>query len=68
METKLAAEVRRRRGDRSLPVTARDVGVSHPTILRLEQGGRPSLDTAVKLARWLGWTVEQVVEAAEQPA
>lgn len=29
---------------------------------------RPSADTARALARWLGWTVEQVLEAADQPA
>lgn len=28
----------------------------------------PSADTARALARWLGWTVEQVFEAAETPA
>jgi hypothetical protein len=35
---------------------------------RLERGThRPSYDSAVKLARWLGWTVEQVMEAAAAP-
>lgn len=39
------------------------------TLSRLERGThRPSYDTAVKLARWLGWTVEQVMEAASAPA
>lgn len=44
------------------------VGVAETTISHQERGThRPSYDTAVKLARWLGWTVEQVMEAAAQP-
>ena len=36
---------------------------------RLETGTRkPSADTARALARWLSWTIEQVLDAAEQPA
>lgn len=28
---------------------------------------RPSYDTAKKLAAWLGWTTDQVMEAAGRP-
>lgn len=39
------------------------------TIASIERGShRPSLDTARTLARWLGLSVEQVVDAADTPA
>jgi hypothetical protein len=38
-------------------------------LARLERGThRPTYDTAVKLAAWLGWTTDQVMQAAAQPA
>jgi DNA-binding XRE family transcriptional regulator len=67
--TALGASLVGRRAAASLEVAAAQVGLPYTTLSRLERGThRPSLDTAVKLARWLGWSVEQVVEAAGQPA
>lgn len=58
-----------RRGTRTLQDLGADVGVTYATLSRLERGThRPTYDTAVKLAAWLGWTVEQVMTAATQPA
>lgn len=43
--------------------------VTAGTYYKLERGThRPSTDTARALAKWLGWTVEQVLDAADQPA
>lgn len=48
---------------------ASQAGVPHTTLSRLERGThRPSADTALVLARWLGWTMEQVMAAADEPA
>lgn len=45
------------------------IGVSRSGLAGVERGThRPSYDTAVKLAAWLGWTVEQVMTAATEPA
>lgn len=67
--SRLGAAVRQNRADRSQGELAAELQVTAQTVSRLERGShQPSLDTAVKLARWLGWTVEQVVEAAGQPA
>ena len=45
------------------------IGISQPTLSRLERGThRPSIDTALKLATWLGWSVERVIKAAGEPA
>lgn len=67
--TKLGAAIRKQRGARDQEDQAREIGLSRPTLSRLERGThRPSADTALALARWLGWTVEEVLEAATQPA
>lgn len=61
----LADAVRKKRGDLSQVDAAQAAGVPRATLSRLERGThRPSYDTAVKLARWLGWTVEEVMAGA----
>jgi DNA-binding XRE family transcriptional regulator len=48
---------------------AKLVGIPQATLSRLERGKhRPNTDTARKLAAWLGWSLEQVLDAAEAPA
>ena len=47
---------------------AHELGISRPTLSRVERGSHaPSVTTAIALARWLGWTLEAVVEAAATP-
>lgn len=64
--TALAVAIQARRGGgTSQEDAAAALGLTGVTLSRLERGAhRPSYDTAVKLARWLGWTVEAVMEAA----
>lgn len=65
--TVLGTALRARRGEQSQREAAAEIGLTQPTFTRLERGSHtPSYPTAVALARWLGWTVEQVMEAAEQ--
>jgi transcriptional regulator with XRE-family HTH domain len=65
----LAAAIRTARGTERLTDVAPRLKIAHVTLSRLERGThRPSADTARSLARWLGWTVEQVLDAAEKPA
>lgn len=67
--TRLAVAVQAKRGDRTLRDVAAELATTNTTLSRIERGTHaPSLGTAVALARWLGWTVEQVVEAAGTPA
>ena len=67
--TALGAALVERRAGVALDVTAEELGLTHTTLSRLERGtNRPSADTARALARWLGWTTDQVLEAADQPA
>lgn len=57
-----------RRGEASLDACAEALGIRYTTLSRLERGThRPSYATAVKLAAWLGWTTDQVMEAASTP-
>lgn len=65
----LGASLQAQRAGRPSTEVAPGVGITHATWLRLERGThRPSYDTAVKLAAWLGWTTDQVMQAADQPA
>lgn len=68
-KTALGAAMRARRGSMIGLTAAEELGLHHDHYYRLERGThRPTYDTAVKLARWLGWTVERVMDAADQPA
>lgn len=66
--TRLGVAMQVRRGDTDLRTVGTDLGVTNATLSRLERGThRPSADTARKLATWLGWTIEQVLVAADEP-
>lgn len=67
--TALGVALQERRAGRTSAEVAPAIGVDSSTLLRFERGAnRPTYDTAVKLAAWLGWTVEQVMAAAVAPA
>lgn len=58
-----------RRRESPLRDIAADLGVSNVTLSRIERGTyEPSLTTAIALAKWLGLSVEQVLDAARSPA
>ena len=65
----LGAAIRARRSAAGQTATAADIGVARTTLAQIERGEfTPSINTALALARWLGWSVEQVIEAARTPA
>ena len=67
--TLLGNSIRERRAGQSQREVEEAAAVPHTTLSRLERGThRPTYDTAVKLAAWLGWTTDQVMAAADQPA
>lgn len=67
--TLLGRAIRDRRGPTTQAEAAAGLGIVSLTLSRIERGThRPSYDTAVKLAAWLGWSVEQVMNAAAEPA
>jgi DNA-binding XRE family transcriptional regulator len=66
--TTLGAALRTRRGELTGPDVAAELKLEAGHYYRLERGQhRPTIDTARKLAKWLGWTVEQVFDAADTP-
>lgn len=65
--TLLGQAMQARRGVESGRDVALSIGVDPAVFYRLETGRRgPSAQTARSLARWLGWTTDQVLDAAEQ--
>lgn len=67
--TALGIAIRSRRGVLEQQDAALAIGLPRTTLSRVERGThRPTYDTAVKLAAWLGWTTDQVMEAAGRPA
>jgi transcriptional regulator with XRE-family HTH domain len=46
--------VRDKRGERRLRDTAKDVGISAATLMRIESGRVPDVETFGKVCRWLG--------------
>jgi len=50
----LGALVRKKRGARKLRETARDIGIGPATLMRVENGRIPDIETFGKLCNWLG--------------
>jgi len=66
--TPLGVALIARRDGRSGRDAAAEIGIDQGVLSRLERGERdPSIQTTLKLARWLGWTAEQVIEGARVP-
>jgi transcriptional regulator with XRE-family HTH domain len=51
--TNLGAIVKKRRGAKKLREAAAEIEISAPTLLRVESGRLPDLDTFGKICRWL---------------
>lgn len=49
----LGAMVRRKRGDKKLRETAKEIGISPATLMRVESGRIPDVETFGKICRWL---------------
>lgn len=50
---KLGRRLVERRGERGVRETAREIGITHSTLLRIEGGYLPDLDTFGKVCKWL---------------
>jgi transcriptional regulator with XRE-family HTH domain len=50
----LGSEVRKHRGDKTLREAARTIGISPATLMRVESGRVPDVETFGKLCNWLG--------------
>lgn len=64
----LGVELRRKRGDAGLRETATALGLSWSGLSLIEHGARkPSIRSTLVLARWLGWTADEVLAAVDMP-
>lgn len=62
--TALAAAIQAKRGNAKLRNIADEARLSWATLARLERGGGvQKIATRMAVARWLGWTEEQVANA-----
>jgi transcriptional regulator with XRE-family HTH domain len=50
----LGALVRKKRGERKLRETAKEIGIGPATLMRVENGRIPDIETFGKLCNWLG--------------
>jgi transcriptional regulator with XRE-family HTH domain len=66
----LGAMVRKRRGERRLREVATEIGISAPTLLRIEEGRIPDVATFGKVCKWLGIDPKSLlgIEDAQVPA
>lgn len=55
---KLSSMVKSKRGNKGLRDVSKEIGVSAPTLSRVEQGKMPDVDTFIKLCEWLGVTTD----------
>ncbi len=63
----LGTIVREKRGGHGLRATASKIGVSAPTLSRIESGKMPDLHTFGKLCRWLKIDPSSVLEVPPKP-
>jgi transcriptional regulator with XRE-family HTH domain len=54
--------------DVSIRQAARDMDVSHSTLVRVMETGDCSLDTAQRIAKWLGVPVSQLLDIESDPS
>jgi transcriptional regulator with XRE-family HTH domain len=50
---KLSSMIKSKRGKQGLRSAASEIGISAPTLSRIEQGNLPDIDTYVKICEWL---------------
>ena len=62
----LGIRAAKRRGELGLGIraAAKEIGVSHPTLSRIERGHLPDLENYQRICRWLGEDPETIVTAA----
>lgn len=63
----LGLRVREKRGEQGIRAAAKEIGISHATLSRVERGFMPDLENYRRICRWLGINVEDVVGATVAP-
>lgn len=63
----LGLRVREKRGEQGIRAAAKEIGISHATLSRVERGFMPDLENYRRICRWLGVNVEEIVGGAAVP-
>jgi transcriptional regulator with XRE-family HTH domain len=67
----LGRQLREKRGELGIRAAAKEIGISHATLSRVERGHLPDLENYQKICRWLGIDVSAVTgggpPAAQMP-
>jgi transcriptional regulator with XRE-family HTH domain len=64
----LGLRVKEKRGEQGIRAAAKEIGISHATLSRVERGFMPDLANYRRICRWLGINVEDVVRVGSAPA
>lgn len=66
---KLSGMIKSKRGNQGLRATAKEIGISAPTLSRIEQGNLPDIETYVKFCEWLSVSTDYFtnVETTDSP-
>lgn len=54
----LGRRVKEKRGSQGIRSAAKEIGISHATLSRVERGGLPDLENYKKICKWLGVQIE----------
>jgi transcriptional regulator with XRE-family HTH domain len=63
----LGVRVKEKRGTQGIRAAAKEIGISHATLSRVERGYMPDLVNYRRICRWLGINVEDVTGVASAP-
>lgn len=64
----LGIELQKRRGNRGIREVAREIGISHATLSRVERGHLPDLENYRKICNWMGVETSAVVGVSPKEA
>ena len=64
----LGRQLQEKRGNRGIREVAREIGISHATLSRVERGHLPDLENYQKICKWLGVDVSTVTGMASTTA
>ncbi len=57
--------IKSKRGKQGLRAAGKEIGISAPTLSRIEQGNLPDIDTFVKICEWLNVSTDYFTGTAE---
>ena len=56
----LGLRVKEKRGEQGIRAAAKEIGISHATLSRVERGFMPDLANYRRICRWLGIEIEEI--------